>query len=46
VLLCDLDVDRRRIVFSDDAALVATATTSELCGRAVRIGPAGVVTLA
>jgi acetyl-CoA C-acetyltransferase len=45
VLLCDLDDDRRTLVLSDDAALVATATTDELCGRALRIGPGGAVTL-
>lgn len=45
VLLCDLDGDRRRIVLSDDAALVAAATTSELCGREVQISAGGAVTL-
>jgi acetyl-CoA C-acetyltransferase len=45
VLLCDLDGNRRRLALSDDAALVATATTEELCGRALRIGAGGAVTL-
>ena len=45
VLLCDLDADRRTLVTSDDAALVATATTEELCGRALRIAAGGAVTL-
>jgi acetyl-CoA C-acetyltransferase len=45
VLLCDLDDDRRRLVLSDDAALAVTATTGELCGRALRIGPGGAVAL-
>jgi acetyl-CoA C-acetyltransferase len=45
-LLCDLDDDRRTLVLSDDAAVVATATTEELCGRALRVGPGGVVALA
>jgi len=43
VLLCDLDGDHRTLVLSDDAALVATATSEELCGRALRIGAGGSV---
>jgi acetyl-CoA C-acetyltransferase len=46
VLLCDLDDDRRTLVLSEDAAVVATATTEELCGRVLRVGPGGVVALA
>jgi hypothetical protein len=34
------------LVASDDAALVATATTEELCGRALRTAAGAAVTLA
>ncbi len=46
VLLCDLDCDRRALLLCDDAAVVATATTEELCGRALRIDAVGDVSLA
>jgi acetyl-CoA C-acetyltransferase len=41
VLLCDLDDGRRTLALSDDPALAATATTEELCGRALRLDASG-----
>jgi acetyl-CoA C-acetyltransferase len=46
VLLCDLDDGRRTLVLCNDAALIAVATSEELCGRALRIAANGGVTLA
>jgi len=46
VLLCDLDDGRRTLVLCNDAALIAVATSQELCGRALRIAATGGVALA
>ena len=45
VLLCDLEDGRRTLALCDDAALIAVATSQELCGRALRIAPNGAVAL-
>jgi acetyl-CoA C-acetyltransferase len=42
VLLCDLADGRRTIAQTGDAAFATVAIREELCGRSVRIGPAGV----
>ncbi len=46
VLLCDLDDGRRTLALCEDAALIAVATSQELCGRALRITANGDVALA
>jgi acetyl-CoA C-acetyltransferase len=43
VLLCDLEDGRRTLASSDDAALIAIATTQGLCGRALRVDSSGAV---
>ncbi len=45
VLLCDLEDGRRTLALCDDAALIAVATSQELCGRPLRIGANGRVAL-
>jgi acetyl-CoA C-acetyltransferase len=45
VLLCDLGDGRRALALCDDAALIAVATSQELCGRALRIAANGGVAL-
>jgi acetyl-CoA C-acetyltransferase len=46
VLLCDLEDGRRTLALCDDAALIAVATSQELCGRSLRIAADGGVALA
>jgi acetyl-CoA C-acetyltransferase len=46
VLLCDLEGGRRTLALCEDAALIAAATSQELCGRALRIAANGGIELA